>query len=341
MNILHVTTEGSQVVRKEGNLAVKRGEEVLLFPLEKIGGVVLHPGTSITEPALRILLKKRATVLHLGRNGRLVGISHSPDARPDLSKLRAQLGLRERPRQRVRLARQILWGKLSSQAAYLDLRARWAAKQRSAAPYFEEAAERIRALRERLASAEELRILRGLEGLASRLYFKALSEFLGSRDVVFPGRRFRPPKDVANAALSYGYGILRAYVTTAVLQAKLLPRPGILHEDDLHNHATLVYDLMEEFRVPAVDMVVVKLLLNHQLSNRVAKQEHGAVFLNEEGRKRLSAALVRRMQRVFVHPGLNKEGTLIEHIFEQAGRLGRAMVRDEHYIPFYLTEGGV
>ena len=70
---------------------------------------------------------------------------------------------------------------------------------------------------EQAADVDELM---GLEGAASTAYFGCLSGLVPP-DVAFDGRSRRPPKDLANAALSYAYAILLA----AGLETSL----GVLH----------------------------------------------------------------------------------------------------------------
>ena len=68
----------------------------------------------------------------------------------------------------------------------------------------------------------------GLEGAASTAYFGCLSGLVPP-DVAFYGRSRRPPKDLANAALSYAYAILLAECTGALLAAGLEPSLRVLH----------------------------------------------------------------------------------------------------------------
>ena len=68
----------------------------------------------------------------------------------------------------------------------------------------------------------------GLEGAASRVYFSCLSGLVPPEGA-FDGHSRRPPKDLANAALSYAYAILLAECTGALLAAGLEPSLGVLH----------------------------------------------------------------------------------------------------------------
>lgn len=65
----------------------------------------------------------------------------------------------------------------------------------------------------------------GLESAASRIYFSCLSRLVPPEGA-FDGRSRRPPKDLANAALSYAYAILPAECTGALRPTGSSPRSG-------------------------------------------------------------------------------------------------------------------
>ena len=60
---------------------------------------------------------------------------------------------------------------------------------------------------ENKCSSGSIAALRGVEGSASRMYFSALSFFINKK-FGFSGRNRRPPRDCANASLSYSYSML-------------------------------------------------------------------------------------------------------------------------------------
>ncbi len=88
------------------------------------------------------------------------------------------------------------------------------------------------------------------EARASRRYWSLLFSGMG-------GSSFRRSDDTdsRNAALDYGYAILRALTARAVSAAGLHPTFGIHHQNKFNNYS-LADDLMEPFR-PCVDRAVV------------------------------------------------------------------------------------
>lgn len=86
------------------------------------------------------------------------------------------------------------------------------------------------------------------EAIASKVYWRLLfgKDFI--RD------RFGPHP---NGLLNYGYSILRAFVSRAIMDSGLLPSIGIFHRN-YYNSFTLADDLMEPYR-PFIDEIVYSL----------------------------------------------------------------------------------
>ncbi|WP_337845855.1 CRISPR-associated endonuclease Cas1 [Thermus sp.] len=305
-----------------GTLRLKRGRLILegeagpiaSFPARQVQGVALFGNVRLSTPALTFLLRQGATLHFFSLEGALHGSAGAhPDPAPEV--LRAQLQTPPLP-----LARAFLQGKLLSMESLLlryDLPGKGI----------------LEALKE-LETIPDLERLRGLEGLASRLYFFALETLLGPYGM--KGRTRRPPKDPVNAALSYGYALLLSRVLVAVRVAGLHPELGFLHAVARRQPA-LALDLMEEFRVPVVDQMVLSAFRRGQLSPGHAEAREGGIYLNEEGRRRLIALFENRLATEATHP-LGFRKPYAELIQVQADRLKGALLERGTYTPFYLRK---
>src|SRR5689334_13392801 len=103
----------------------------------------------------------------------------------------------------------------------------------------------------------------GLEGAAAREYFTAVGRAVPEQ-LRFAGRSRRPPLDLVNAALSFGYTILLGEAVAALAAAGLDPAIGLLHAD-ADRRPSLALDLIEEFRPLVVDQVVITAARRDQL----------------------------------------------------------------------------
>ena len=131
--------------------------------------------------------------------------------------------------------------------------------------------------------------LRAYEGNASREYFQTLNCFIPER-FRFSERSQRPARDVANALLNYGYGMLYGKVENALIRAGIDPYIGILHRDE-YGRPVLSYDVIELYRV-WVDYVVYSLLAQNIITDEYYSVDaSGAVWLEGLGRRVIIQAL--------------------------------------------------
>lgn len=131
--------------------------------------------------------------------------------------------------------------------------------------------------------------LRGWEGQASKVYFDALNSFL-PEDLRFATRSQKPAKDVVNAFLNYGYGMLYGRIEGALIKAGIDPYVGVLHRDD-YNRPVLVYDVIELYRV-WVDYVVYSIAVQGIITEEYySVKEDGSYWLENLGRRVLIQSL--------------------------------------------------
>jgi len=221
---------------------------------------------------------------------------------------------------RLPLARAIVRAKMRHQVSVLHRTGR-----RSRGSGVETPCTTIRQLADDAKQAADVDELMGLEGAASTAYFGCLSGLVPP-DVAFDGRSRRPPKDLANAALSYAYAILLAECTGALLAAGLEPSLGVLHAST-DKRPSLSLDLMEEFRPLLVDRTVLSLLRSKRLrpEHATTSPDGEGVWLNSKGKKTLVDGYEATLQRQVkgAMPGFS--GTWRRHIHHGAQLLGRAI----------------
>lgn len=154
-------------------------------------------------------------------------------------------------------------------------------------------------------------------------------------EFILDGRTRRPPRDRANAVLSFLYALVRGECASALEGVGLDPQVGYLHALRPGRPA-LALDLMEEFRPVLADRLAVTLINRRQL-----RPEHfenapgGAVLLTEEGRKTVIVAYQKRKEEEIQHRVLKQRLPigLAPHI--QARLLARHLRNDlKAYPPF-------
>ncbi|MBS3967030.1 MAG: CRISPR-associated endonuclease Cas1 [Truepera sp.] len=323
---LHLTEQSAALRLRQGRLLVELDQQILTqMPARKVRCVVVWGNVRLTTPALTFLLRNQVPILFNSLDGAFYGAA-VPHALAPAARLRAQFNAASSIR--LRLAKAFVLSKLCSSQLVLG---RFAPRH----PSVREILAQLEGLSAKLEAATELDRLRGYEGIIARLYYQALQSPLSPYG--FTGRNRRPPRDPVNAALSYGYALLLARVQLAVHSVGLHPEVGMLHAESRRNPA-LCLDLIEEFRVPVIDLTVMRAFMQGVLKplEHFEDKAHG-IYLNEAGRKVLIRLFEERLTQEATHPaGWQRPfAATIEH---QAQLLAAALMQRGEYLPYHLLK---
>ena len=191
-------------------------------------------------------------------------------------------------------------------------------------------------LKEALLEAERAQdeeALRGAEGRAADLYFRAFAELL-PEEFAFGERSRRPPRDPANSLLSLAYTLLAKACESALLVAGLDPYVGYLHEVR-YGRPSLALDLMEEFRSVLADSVVLSLLNNRRVTLEDFDDSEGFPRLRKEAWPKFLRAWEGRLNERIQHPLLGKRLAYREILLAQARILVKHLLGElPRYEPF-------
>jgi len=298
---VHVMGHGTRVGRSGDafKITTTEGEEQLR-PAVEVGELVLHGYSQITAQAIGLCVERDVGLHWMTGWGQYLGGLTSGPGKVQ-RRIRQYEALRD-PVFRLRLARRLVLAKVSDQMAFL-LRATRGKRARSAE--FAKAINSIRAAIRGANRAVDSDALRGHEGEAGRAYFSVLPHLLIGEvpeSLRYCGRTRRPPKDRFSALLNYGYGLLYRQVAQAILSVGLEPAFGFYHTPRTAA-LPLVLDLMELFRVPLWDMVVVASLNRRQWDPStdfsITREK---VWLSDCGRKKAVALFEQRLCESWRHP---------------------------------------
>jgi CRISPR-associated protein Cas1 len=194
------------------------------------------------------------------------------------------------PVERLITARAIVKNKLKNSRVLLRRQ-----KKKRESEVLERVLQSLDYLAEQANQADNLERLMGFEGAGAAQYFSAFSECLTNPDFVFSGRSRRPPGNPVNAMLSFGYQVLWNHLLALIEIQGLDPYYACLHQAH-DGHAALASDLIEEFRAPVVDSLVMW-LINRKIMDVKADFEFkdGGCYLNDSGRKKFLRGFLQRM----------------------------------------------
>lgn len=326
--ILEVSTPGCKIGRRGRLVRVTRGGEVVCeVPVSKLTDVIVSGRVSVSSDVVRLLAENGVPVLFTC-GWRPVALLHGFFMHGTVLTRREQIAAYGDLRG-VHLAKGFVRGGLVNKAQLLRYFA--ASRGRSGegvAGVLEDAASEIFRVACEVdgvegGSVDEVRFeVMGLEAEGARVYYEALRLLL-PEDAGFERRERRPPRDPVNAALSYGYTLLNARCLAAIAACGLEPYAGFLHADR-SGKPSLMLDLSEEFRQPAVDRTVVSLFSKGALRREDFGFEGGRVVLEGRGKEVLLKALNERFRgEVKVDGG---SAPLENVIFRQARMIARYLL---------------
>ncbi|GCL36413.1 hypothetical protein SR1949_15170 [Sphaerospermopsis reniformis] len=289
MRTLYISRQGCYISLKAETLIVKQGEtihgEIQLPLLEQI---LIFGKSQMTTEAIRSCLWRDIPIAYLSRMGYCYG-RLMPIARGyrQLSRYQQQLTTTDK----LIVAQNIVAGKLKNSRTFLQRQQR-----RNPSTTTEMAIKSLAVLIQKAREAETTERLMGLEGAGAAQYFSAFGECLNHPNFIFLARSRRPPGNPVNAMLSFGYQILWNHILTLIEIQGLDPYYACLHQGT-ERHAALASDLIEEFRAPIIDSLVLWLINSKIMDDTQDFVYHnGGCYLNNHGREKYIKYFLQKLE---------------------------------------------
>lgn len=161
---------------------------------------------------------------------------------------------------------------------------------------------------EKADNASSIEEVIGIEGNCAKEYFAVFDKLITNPDVSlkFESRSKHPPLNEINAMLSFVYTLMTSEFASALETVGLDSYIGYCHALR-SGRVSLACDLVEEARCLAERFVLT--LINLRIINEkdFEKQISGAVYLNEEGRKKLLTKWQEKKRTDLLHPYLKQK----------------------------------
>ncbi|MGL4376013.1 MAG: CRISPR-associated endonuclease Cas1 [Microcoleaceae cyanobacterium] len=289
MQTLYVSQQGCYLSLHQELLIVKQGETVhaeIQLPLLEM--VLIFGKSQVTTQAIRACLWRNIPIAYVSRMGFCYGrIIPIERGFRHLSRYQQELSFVER----LQVARKIVQGKLKNSRVFLQRQNRG-----QSSPSLSLTIQSLEVLIEKAGNSDSIERLLGLEGAGAAQYFSAFAECLNHPDFVFVNRTRRPPGNPVNAMLSFGYQVLWNHLLSLIEIQGLDPYSACLHQGN-ERHAALASDLIEEFRAPIVDSLVLWLVNSKVMdANKDFIFRDGGCFLNDSGRSKYLKFFLQRME---------------------------------------------
>lgn len=337
-NTLYVTIEDSWVHKEGETITIRKDRKKIgQFPIHMIGELVCFGyGISVSPQLVEHCSKNKVTVSYLDGRGKFLARLQGP-VNGNVLLRRAQYRLADETEGVVNIARCFVAAKIQNQRNVLLRHLRNHSDCEGQADIKEALKNMAQAL-ESVRKCQDLSSLRGLEGASAEDYFSVFNHLIliSEPAFYFKGRSRRPPMDRINALLSYAYSILALDCRSALEAVGLDPYVGYLHAER-PGRPSLALDIMEEFRAPIADRLVLSLLNLKQVNSKDFKDHiNGEVEMKDEARKLFLKAWQKRKKEILLHPFLDEKMETGLVYIAQARLLARKIRGAIDFYPAFL-----
>ena len=227
LNTVYIRNHRARVKCRRGSLLVTSPEQSQRIPLEAVDAVVVMGGAQLTMQALDACARQGVRVTALSRGGALrFTVNGATGGNVHLRQALFETVTDES--RSLALARIIVAAKLQNSRSVVG---RWSrdAKDPALGNELADRGEAILARVARLADATTGDRVRGIEGDAARIYFRAVAQVLASSPLAFTARTRRPPRDPVNAMLGFCYALVVTEFIGALESVGLDYQMGFFH----------------------------------------------------------------------------------------------------------------
>ncbi len=334
---LYITTQETYVSKERENIVVSlHGKEVFRAPIHLINSIVCFGNIMCSPFVLGLCAENNISVSFFTEYGKFIAKVQSPVSGNVLLR-KQQYKYSDDEKFCLETAKSILIGKLNNSRTVINRALRDHEDKMSSPDKVKQISESLQRALNNILSAENLDVLRGMEGDAANSYFSVFNDLiLNNKETFFMNERTRrPPQDNVNCLLSFVYTLLAHDVSSALEGVGLDPQVGFFHKDR-PGRPSLALDLMEEFRSVIADRLVLTLINLSQLDDKgFTKSQSGGVIMADENRKIVLGAYKNRKEEEIFHPFF-KENIQIGILFHAQALLFARYIRGDidAYPPF-------
>ena len=330
MATIYLTRQGTSLFKENLRFIIHvPKKEKLEIPVREVERILLFGNINLSTPAIAACLESRINVLFLSPSGRYKGHIWSKEASNLNVELR-QHQYHNNPDFQLNTSKAIVRGKLlNSKQLLLRL------NRQHKILAVQKTISGINCDLQAIESISNLDSLRGYEGVSAARYFPAFGHLIINHNFQFSQRHRRPPTDPVNALLSFGYTLLFNNVLALIISEGLSPYFGNFHYGE-RKKPYLAFDLMEEFRSPIVDSLVISLINKSILKVEDFEQisKTPGICLTNKSRKKFLEHFESRMNEKITHSIIGTQISYREVIQLQIRLYKRSLLSDRSYESF-------
>ena len=282
---LVINSFGSSIKRNGEMFQISLKDKKTEISARRIHSVLITTGAHFSTDSIQLAIEHNIDIVLLDKYGTPYGRFWSGRMGSSAAIRRAQFTIAENE-QGLNIVKEWLKTKLNNQVLFIKELYHHRKDKKS---LFEPAIELInknQIIIESLKGSvtEQRQKLLGLEGSSASAYWSVLGK-LPPAPFQFDKRSQNPATDPVNAMINYAYGVLYSKVERGCIIAGLDPYVGFLHTDR-YNKKSLVFDLIEPFRIFA-DRVVLKLFTGRKCRESMFRKDSSSAIVLEKSAKEL------------------------------------------------------
>ncbi|MBO3460373.1 CRISPR-associated endonuclease Cas1 [Aetokthonos hydrillicola Thurmond2011] len=330
MAAIYLIEQGTSIYKDYQRFIIHVSEKPKLeVPIREVQQIIVFGNIQLSTPVINACLEEQIPVLFLSQSGQYHGHLWSEESINFETHL-IQIERRNDDYFQYNVSKAIVLGKLMNSKQLL-----MRFNRRRKIEDLEKAIYGINQDINAVEYVDNLDTLRGYEGIAAARYFPAFGKLITNSAFSFSQRFRQPPIDEVNSLLSFGYTLLFNNVLSFIIAEGISPYIGNFHYGEKCK-PYLAFDLMEEFRSPIVDSLVLKVINNNEFKpndfDLVAST--GGVYLSQSARKVFLKQFESRMNEEVSHPDLISAATYRHVIQLQVRRYKRYLLSGTPYESF-------
>ena len=324
---------GKSVAKRDNQIIIKEnGKEKDYFLANEVSQILFTGKGSITFDALSLLAENDVFCASIDWKGHVDYILSVPDRKNAIVKKEQYFALMDS--RSGHLAKSFILAKIENQKAVLGT----LAKSREDEQLLLEQREKLSDSLEKLSktynkTSDSIRNrIMGIEGQASVEYWTGFADVLEDK-WNFNGRSGRGAQDPVNSLLNYGYAVVESEIWKSIYLAGLDPYCGFLHSER-YGRASLVFDLIEEFRQQIVDKTVLSIVNRNQVSTDDFEEGGNITLMNDKSRRLLIAKIMDKLNSKVEFNG--NQMSYSDIIMYQGRLMAKFLTHEAQYVGFHL-----
>ena len=324
---------GITVAKRDNQIVIKEnGKEEDYFVIDDISQILITGNGSITFDALALLGEHEVDCVSINWKGHVDYMLYAPYRKNAIVRKEQYFALADE--RSGHLAKAFIKAKIENQKALLGT----LGKSREDNDVIIKQRYKLSNLLQKLeesrdGKSDDVRSsIMGIEGQASAEYWTALSDVVDD-EWGFSNRSGRYAQDPINSLLNYGYAVLESEIWKSIYLAGLDPYCGFLHSER-YGRASLVFDLIEEFRQQVVDKTVLSIVNKNSVSLEDFEFKDNSIIIKDKARRLIISKILDKLGSKIQFNDINMP--YFDIIQYQGRQIANYLTTGEEYVGFSL-----